>query len=131
MRVLVVSESPARREWVRKSLGLHWEVAEAADGREAIRAVRSRGMDLVVSDETTEPFGAFGLARELKALSEPPGVIILLERKEDVWLARWSGADRWLLDPVDPFALAEAAAEIAEQASQARPGPRQAQGGTA
>jgi DNA-binding response OmpR family regulator len=35
-------------------------------------------------------------------------VIVILERAQDQWLAKWSGADRWLVRPVDPFELAEA-----------------------
>jgi hypothetical protein len=35
-------------------------------------------------------------------------VIILLDRKVDEWLARWSGADAWFVKPIDPFALADA-----------------------
>jgi DNA-binding response OmpR family regulator len=34
--------------------------------------------------------------------------VILLDRKQDEWLARWSGADAWFVKPVDPFALADA-----------------------
>ena len=33
--------------------------------------------------------------------------MIILERKHDAWLARWSGADAWFVKPVDPFELAD------------------------
>ena len=81
---------------------------DAANGLEALRlAQREHEPDVVIADETTEPYGAFGLARELKTLPRPPKVVVLLERAQDTWLAKWSGADRWLLRPVDPFELAE------------------------
>jgi DNA-binding response OmpR family regulator len=32
--------------------------------------------------------------------------------EQDEWLAKWSGADAWLTKPVDPFALADTAAEL-------------------
>ena len=39
-------------------------------------------------------------------------IVILLERKHDVWLARWSGADAWFVRPVDPFELADRVLEL-------------------
>ncbi len=112
MKVLIVSETPAQRHWVAQALGSAWDVAQASNGREALRMVEDDGVDLVVADETTEPFGAFGLARELKVMIDPPKMIVLLERAQDAWLARWSGADRWLVRPVDSFALSDAAKEL-------------------
>lgn len=114
MDVLVVSESADQRSWVSRALGRTAPVLEATNGRDALRMVVDAGGDvgLVVTDETAEPFGAFGLSRELKLLIDPPKVIVLLDRQQDQWLARWSGADRWLLRPVDPFALADAAADL-------------------
>jgi DNA-binding response OmpR family regulator len=112
MKLLIVSENPARRSWVSMSLGPDWSMSEALHGLHAVRMVEDEDFDLVICDETTEPFGAFGLSRELKVLIDPPAVIVLLERAQDVWLARWSGADRWFVAPYDPFALAEASVEL-------------------
>ena len=39
-------------------------------------------------------------------------IVILLERKHDAWLARWSGADAWFVRPVDPFELADRVLEL-------------------
>ena len=65
-------------------------------------------------DEIASREGAFSLARGLRDAVEPfSGVIvILLERKHDVWLARWSGADAWFVRPVDPFELADRVMEL-------------------
>lgn len=124
MRALLVSGNPGARDWMRGALGAGWEFGEAADGHAALQAETDVGYDVVIADETTEPFGAFGLARELKILSEPPAVIVLLQRPNDTWLATWSGADRWLVQPVDPFALADAAASLVPSArSTATPSP--------
>lgn len=125
MKALVVSSHQASRARLRAALGVYWETDEAADGLEALRLVRDGDFDLVIADEATEPFGAFGLARELKILDLPPGVIVVLDRKQDEWLTKWSGADRWLVRPVDPFELARIAAEVVDQldASVAEPAP--------
>lgn len=109
MKVLTVSELPAQHRFVAGSLGPAYDFVEVADGRAAIALAETEDFDLVISDETAEPFGAFGLARELKNLIDAPAVIVLLERPGDSWLARWSGADRWLVRPIDSFELADAA----------------------
>lgn len=119
MRALIVSREERTREWVRDSLGPDWEVLDAANSNEALRTVAERPADLVILDELTGPYGAFGAALELKQTQRPPAVIILLHRAQDVWLARWSQADRWLLHPVAPFELATLAAELV---TAARPG---------
>jgi DNA-binding response OmpR family regulator len=112
MNVLIVSRSERARAWIRRALDPSWEIDEAANGLEALKRARDEGYDLVIADETTEPFGAFGLARELKILPYPPAVIVLLERPQDTWLAKWSGADRWLQQPIDPFELTRTAREV-------------------
>jgi len=45
-------------------------------------------------------------------------IVILLERKQDAWLARWSGADAWFVEPVDPFALADRLVELMSERRQ-------------
>ena len=113
MNVLIVSRSERARAWMRHALDPAWEVDESTNGLEALKRARDEGdYDLVIADETTEPFGAFGLARELKILPEPPAVIVLLERTQDNWLAKWSGTDRWLTQPIDPFELVRTAREL-------------------
>ena len=85
--------------------------------------------DVVIADETTASFGAFGLSRELKMMSDPPRVIVILERSQDIWLAKWSGADRWFVRPVDPFELAETV--NAREATPKRPAVHQTGRGSA
>ena len=121
----MVSRSERARAWIRAALDPAWTYEEASNGIEALQMARdAEDIDLVVADESSEPFGAFGLTRDLKILPEPPAVIILLERPQDVWLAKWSGADRWVTQPIDPFELGANAREVlAERASS---GPKDA-----
>jgi DNA-binding response OmpR family regulator len=107
MKILVVSEDRRMLDFVRSSVGSDAVYEFAANGKEALQVTLDQDPDVVVTDETTEPFGGFGLSRELKMLAEPPRVIVLLERAQDTWLAKWSGADGWLVRPIDPFELAE------------------------
>jgi len=108
LNILVVSEDPRAPDWARASIGSDATYLAATNGLEALRFAEEELVDVVIADETTEPFGAFGLARELKMMEDPPRVIVILERAQDTWLAKWSGADQWFVRPVDPFALAEA-----------------------
>jgi DNA-binding response OmpR family regulator len=112
MKVLLVSGNDGARAWMRRALGPKWSFLEAAHGLEALDIAKVAAPDIVISDESAEPFGAFGLARELKILPVAPRVIVLLERSQDAWLAKWSGADRWLLQPIDPVELSKAAAAV-------------------
>ena len=41
-------------------------------------------------------------------------IVILLERSQDAWLARWSGADAWFVKPPDPFEVADRLWELLE-----------------
>jgi DNA-binding response OmpR family regulator len=108
MKVLVVSEDPREIDFVRASVGSDVGYSVAMNGLEAIRTAAEQEPDVVIADETTEPYGAFGLSRELKTLPRPPRIVVILERAQDTWLAKWSGADVWFVRPVDPFLLAEA-----------------------
>jgi DNA-binding response OmpR family regulator len=106
---------------MRRALPPQWSFGEAANGLEAVKRAHEEDYDLVIADETSEPFGAFGLAREFKILPEPPAVVVLLERPQDTWLAKWSGADTWLTQPIDPFELARVAKEISGEREERGP----------
>ena len=72
--------------------------------------------DLVVTDVSVTPYGGFGLTRDLKADPETAcPVVLVLDRFQDEWLGRWSGADARVYRPVDPFALAEVASRLLEE----------------
>ena len=122
MRVLLVSNNEQKRARMSTSLGESWEISFAHDGVEALRLARTAEFDLVVADEITEPFGAFGLTRELKLLESPPAVIVMLSRPQDSGLANWSGVDLAVVEPVSPRRLAAEAARIAAAGSTRRPG---------
>jgi len=86
----------------------------AANGDLGTRAALRERPEIVVADELASRAGAFGLARTLRDDADPfTGVIvILLERRHDAWLARWSGADAWFVKPPDPFAVADELIEL-------------------
>ncbi len=129
MNVLIISADPAVRETmalalrsVRRRLGEGEPIdfIEAADGVDGLAAAWRERPDVVVADEITSRAGAFAVARDLRQAAPPfPGqVIILLERHQDEWLARWSGADAWFVKPVNPFELADRVAAMVVEAEE-------------
>ncbi len=121
MRVLLVSPDPESRELMRlavgsieRRLGGPIDFIEAEDGERGLRAAQRERPDAVVADEIASRAGAFALARDLRGARDPyPGaIVVLLERRQDSWLANWSGADAWFVRPVDPFELADRLLEL-------------------
>jgi DNA-binding response OmpR family regulator len=121
VEVLLVSPDPESRALmalairsIERRLGSELRFRAARDGQLGIRAALRDRPDVVVADEIASRAGAFALARELRDDVTPfTGVIIiLLERRHDTWLARWSGADAWFVRPVDPFELADRLLEL-------------------
>ena len=121
MKVLLVSPDPDSRTMTRltianieRRLGERLEFVEAADGEDGRRKAWRERPDAVVADEIASRMGAFALARDLRGANEPyPGaIVILLERRQDEWLAKWSGADAWFVRPVDLFELADRVLEL-------------------
>ena len=99
---------------IERRLGTTLEFVEAAKGEQGVAVAHRERPAAIVADEIASRAGAFSLARDLRGSSDPyPGVIvILLERRHDAWLAKWSGADAWFVKPVDPFEVADRLVEL-------------------
>jgi len=121
-KILLVARDPAVRERLRLALerleatGDPVTFLEVGDGLQALAVAEVERPDLVVVEVGVTPYGAFGVTRDVKAspeLSCP--VVIILERPQDDWLARWAGADALVTKPVDPFALAQVARRLVDE----------------
>jgi DNA-binding response OmpR family regulator len=119
--VLLVSPDERSRELtalavrsVERRVGSELRFRAARNGELGIKAALRDRPDVIVADEIASRAGAFALARSLRDDGDAfTGIIIiLLERKHDSWLARWSGADAWFVKPVDPFELADRLLEL-------------------
>lgn len=88
------------------------------DGRAVAGQVRERQPDLAVLDLQVGSMGGMAIAMALR-LDESGGtaphvdVLMLLDRAADVYLAQRSGADGWLIKPLDALRLQRAALAIA------------------
>jgi CheY-like chemotaxis protein len=115
--VIVASDAPSlRKELVAQISDPDTTVVQAASGPDAIAAVRD-DVDLLVVDMQMGNMGAIAVCLELRLeesyndIDHVP-VLILLDRRPDVFLARRAGAEGWLVKPLDPLALRRAVAAL-------------------
>lgn len=128
IKILLVAREQGFRDRLRLALerleatGERVGFAEVANANEALELLGRERVDLVVAEVGATPYGGFGLARDIymSRISDDPKrlrckVILVLERLQDEWLGRWSGADALVNRPVDPFALAQVARRLLQE----------------
>jgi CheY-like chemotaxis protein len=122
IQILLVADDPGFRDRLALALerlelsGEEVSFLEAANGNDALVLAEAHEPDLVVADVSVSPYGGVGLTRDLKANPEIAcPVILVLDRIQDEWLGRWSGADALVNRPVDPFALAQVASRLLQE----------------
>jgi DNA-binding response OmpR family regulator len=109
--VLLVSDlASLRRELATALAGPDVETTEAANGPDALKQVKEGGVALVIVDMQVASMGAMAITMELRNLesyggADPVSVLMLLDRRADVFLARRSGADGFVVKPLDPQRL--------------------------
>jgi CheY-like chemotaxis protein len=105
--IVAVLETPATDIW------------EVASGPETLAAVAEEPPDLVIVDLQMGSMGGMAVCLELRLeasygnLPHVP-VLMLLDRRPDVFLAKRSGAEGWLVKPLDPLRLRKATAALLE-----------------
>lgn len=116
--VLVVSDSSNVREEVIASLpDTNITVRELNHGADVLPAVHSKKPDLVILDQQIGRMGGMATALDLH-LEAGAGrvphvpVLMLLDRRADVFLARRSDAEGWVVKPIDPLRLGRAITEL-------------------
>lgn len=114
-KILVVDDSKTQLEWVQQALAREgYDVRTAADGKEAIRKVRTEPPDLVLLDRVLPDMDGLEVLRIVKARSEDlfiPVIILSVKADLDSKVAGLRiGADDFL---AKPFAEAELLARCA------------------
>jgi DNA-binding response OmpR family regulator len=79
----------------------------------------SRGADLTIVDMQIGTMGGIAVALDVRLEVDagrlsPCPVLVILDRRADVFLARRAGVDGWLLKPLDPIRVRRATAAILE-----------------
>ena len=112
--VLIASDAEGVRAEVRAALlDPDTVVREVTRGAHVLPAVVEHVPDLVVLDLQIGKMGGMATCLDLR-LEEGAGrlphvpVLILLDRRADVFLARRSNADGWVVKPLDPIRLGRA-----------------------
>lgn len=123
--VLIASDAPSVRREVASAIeGPDVAVLEAASGPAVLELVEQleEAPDLLVVDMQMGNMGGMAVCLEL-ALDESYldvdhiPVLMLLDRRPDVFLARRSGAEGWLVKPLDPIRLHRATTALMDGAT--------------
>jgi two-component system chemotaxis response regulator CheY len=98
------------RDMVRIALtGAGFDVAQAADGQQALQLARQSAFDLVLSDVNMPVMDGIAMVRELRAMDAYKGVPILMltteSHTEKKMEGKAAGATGWLVKPFDPEQL--------------------------
>ena len=110
-RVLVVDDDPAVRSAVSRTLRLDYDVAEAADGGEALAQHASTPADAIVLDLMMPGIDGLEVCRTLRRRDDPVPILVVTARDavDDRVEGLDAGADDYL---VKPFAVDELRARV-------------------
>ncbi|HTN80472.1 MAG TPA: response regulator [Acidimicrobiales bacterium] len=115
--ILVATDADWILDEVRAALGGGTTIRWVRNGKDVVPAVKAQAADLVVLDLQIGNMGGMATCMELRleaGADRMPevGVLMLLDRAADVFLAQRCNADGWLIKPLDPFRLRRAADAI-------------------
>jgi DNA-binding NarL/FixJ family response regulator len=116
--VLVASDLPSLRASVRATLeGPEMEILEASSGPEAIEVAVDEEVELAILDLQIGAMGGIAICSELRNLESYDAalhvpVLMLLDRRPDVFLARRCGAEGFCVKPLAPVKLRRAARAV-------------------
>ena len=82
-------------------------IEEVATGRDVISRVKAGGIDLAIVDMQIGSMGGIAITMDLRheesyGAAAPVAVLLLLDLRADVFLARRSGTDGFVVKPLDP-----------------------------
>ena len=106
--VLIASDLGTLRLELRTMLeGPDFLIEEASSGPQVLDRVKDGDVDLVILDFQIGSMGAMATCMDLRheesyGAVEPVAVLMLLDRRPDVFLARRSGAEGFVVKPLDP-----------------------------
>jgi DNA-binding response OmpR family regulator len=116
--ILIVSDSESVLEELRSALeDDETEIGELRAGEDVRLAVEQDPPDLVITDLQVGNMGGMAICLDLH-LEESGGrishvpVVILLDRRADVFLARRSASEGWLVKPLDAIRIRRAARAV-------------------
>ncbi|WP_153530662.1 response regulator transcription factor [Actinomadura macrotermitis] len=120
MKVLVYSDDANTRAQIRLAIGRRpaadlppVEYVEVATQPAVVARLDEGDIDVAVVDGEAQPAGGLGVCRQAKdEVYDCPPMLAIIARRDDGWLATWSRADAVVSLPLDPMAVAKAAADL-------------------
>lgn len=116
--ILVASDAPSVRREIRAvAESPDTVIKEVASGPEVLPMAQEDPPDLLIVDMQMGAMGGMAVCLELR-LEESTGevdhipVLMLLDRRPDVFLARRSSAEGWLVKPLDPIRIRRATSAL-------------------
>jgi CheY-like chemotaxis protein len=119
--ILVASDAPTlRREIEAVISGPDIDVAAVTTGPEVVSFVAGESPDLVIVDMQMGNMGGMAVCHELRLQEsydalDHIAVLMLIDRRPDVFLAKRSGAEGWLVKPLDPMRLRRAVTALLDE----------------
>jgi DNA-binding response OmpR family regulator len=111
-RILIVEDEPDIARGLRDALEFEqFEVATTGHGREGVKHVRERGVDLVILDLMLPDINGFSVCEEIRKIQPVVPIIMLTARSQEVDKIRGLevGADDYV---TKPFSIGELVARI-------------------
>jgi DNA-binding NarL/FixJ family response regulator len=119
VRVLIADDQPLIRNGLRASFEYAPDilvVGEAADGRDALHAVRRRRPDVVLMDISMPRMDGLEATRQIRRMEGTDARVVILtmyDRDEYLFAALRAGASGFILKDASPAKLVEAVREVA------------------
>jgi DNA-binding response OmpR family regulator len=113
-RILIVTDDPIVRARVHAALSIRGnDLIDHDDPETAAQRAADDRADVAVVDLRLGSMGGMAVARSFRARPERVPVVLLLDRQADTFLAGRSGADGWIIKPIEASVLRAAIASVA------------------
>ncbi len=117
-RLLIVTDSAELEAQLASTLESGGDTIYAADsGRNVVTAVNELEPQLVILDSQIGSMGGIAISTDLRleagaGRAPDTKILLLLDRRADVFMARRSGADGYLVKPLNALLLRKAVSEL-------------------
>jgi DNA-binding response OmpR family regulator len=118
-KILIIEDDNDVREFLKKEIGVYFQVETAVDGTEGLERARSYDADLIVCDVLMPGMNGFEVTRQLKSCfdtSHIPVILLTALSAEDKQLEGVKcGADAYVTKPFSPKLLLARIVKLIEQ----------------
>lgn len=117
LRVLTVDDSRTIRDMLKLTLdAAGFDVTQAVDGEDGLGKFREGAFDLVITDINMPRMDGFQLIQAIRtdrAYDDVPILVLSTESgRENIDIARTTGASGWIVKPFDPAVLLETVKQV-------------------